>query len=489
MKAVRDGNKVSPENFRICAECIGESFLRNQVKTAGKDAACSYCKQGRKTISIGELADHIDRAFLDHYELTDPNPSGLQYMMIKEGGYEWNRKGERAAYVIAEAAEIDEKPAEHVRQVLEERHFDFDGEAAGDENPFDEDAHYAEKDVVDYAYQEEWSEFQRSLKSETRLFNRSAEAILDSIFEGLDKHATRSGKSVVVDAGLGRRTTALYRARVFQSDSKLEAALKRPDIELAPPPSAASVAGRMNARGIAVFYGATAARVALSETRPPVGSKVLLGRFEIIRPLRLFNVEALRSIYVEGSIFDTSYNRQLEKAKFLESLSHRFSMPVMPDDEPFEYLVTQAIADYLATRTQPALDGIIYPSVQTGKSKRNIVLFHKAARVESLDVPKGTEISAYLTSHDDGIESPDYVVYESTPPAVNKDAKSDFSLSIPFSSSFPDRNSDMRDPALRLDLTSLEVHYVKRATYQTNKNPVTRHRTEKLANLKDETDS
>ena len=38
--------------------------------------------------------------------------------------------------------------------------------------------------------------------------------------------------------------------------------------------------------------------------------------------------------------------------------------PVMPDDEPLEYLVTQTIADYLATRTEPALDGILYPSAQ-----------------------------------------------------------------------------------------------------------------------------
>ena len=40
----------------------------------------------------------------------------------------------------------------------------------------------------------------------------------------------------------------------------------------------------------------------------------------------------------------------------------------MPDDEPFEYLVTQAIADYLAA--EQAIDGIIYPSAQTKLSPR-----------------------------------------------------------------------------------------------------------------------
>jgi RES domain len=83
----------------------------------------------------------------------------------------------------------------------------------------------------------------------------------------------------------------------------------------------------MNARGIAVFYGATHAKVALAETRPPVGSRVLVGRFEITRPLKLLDDEALRSIYVKGSVFDSTWLDRLKKAKFLGDLSHRITMP------------------------------------------------------------------------------------------------------------------------------------------------------------------
>jgi hypothetical protein len=35
----------------------------------------------------------------------------------------------------------------------------------------------------------------------------------------------------------------------------------------------------------------------------------------------------------------------------------------MPEDEGLGYLVTQAIADFLATTNEPAVDGIIFPSV------------------------------------------------------------------------------------------------------------------------------
>jgi hypothetical protein len=163
--------------------------------------------------------------------------------------------------------------------------------------------------------------------------------------------------------------------------------------------------------------------VALAETRPPVGSRVMIGRFQITRPLKLLDVEALRSIYVEGSIFDPTYIERLKKAKFLASLSSQITKPVMPDDEPFEYLVTQGIADYLATKKEPNLDGIIYRSVQHGRSKRNVVLFHRSARVESLDLPRGSEISAHLYEHSDEGTTPDYWVFEQVPLRLRASAR------------------------------------------------------------------
>lgn len=79
---------------------------------------------------------------------------------------------------------------------------------------------------------------------------------------------------------------------------------------------------------------------------------------------------------------------------FLRSLSQRITRPVMPDDEAFEYLPTQAIADFLATENELRLDGIVFPSVQAARDVVNVVLFHKAAGVEAIELPDGTEIEA-----------------------------------------------------------------------------------------------
>jgi hypothetical protein len=67
---------------------------------------------------------------------------------------------------------------------------------------------------------------------------------------------------------------------------------------------------------------------------------------------------------------------------FLRSLSDRMARPVIPDDQDFEYLPTQAATDFLASNTTVPLDGIVFPSVQVDGKGRNVILFHKASRVE-----------------------------------------------------------------------------------------------------------
>ena len=68
----------------------------------------------------------------------------------------------------------------------------------------------------------------------------------------------------------------------------------------------------------------------------------------------------------------------------------------MPDDEPFDYLPTQAIVDFLSALPEPTIDGLIYPSVQSGEKGKNVVLFHKASRVQEVPVTPGTKIEAHL---------------------------------------------------------------------------------------------
>jgi len=104
----------------------------------------------------------------------------------------------------------------------------------------------------------------------------------------------------------------------------------------------------MNARGISEFNDANDSRVAIAGVRPPIGSQVMVGCFEITRPLRLLDLNALSDVTTVGSIFDSHFSKRLEHAMFMRSQSRRITGPVIPDEEALDYLPMQAIADFLA---------------------------------------------------------------------------------------------------------------------------------------------
>ena len=297
-----------------------------EIEKDGRDAVCSYCGGEGKTFSIGEMADRTEVAVEQHFYRTPDEPSGMEYAMMKEGNYIWEREGDSLADIIQEYAKIAPRPAEDIQSALEERHFDMELAKMGEAQAFAEDARYAKGDVDDAESYADWRQFERKLKTEARYFSRTAEWKIESIFEGITEHTARGGRQVVVEAGPGMQIGALYRARVFQSDEKLKEALKRPDKQVGPPPFKAASAGRMNAHGISVFYGATDPTIALAEVRPPVGSRVVVGRFELTRLVRLLDVEALRSLNVEGSIFDPAYIQRLKRASSSNGL-----VTVLPD--------------------------------------------------------------------------------------------------------------------------------------------------------------
>jgi hypothetical protein len=483
-----EGQQPLPEDRRICSGCVGEAFLAAEIKRRGRNGVCSYCDTEAASFTIEEMATEIEIAFDEHYYLTASEPSFMEYLMSKDEdiGYDWEREGDTVTNLIVWCAEVDEEIAQDIQRVLQERHYDRESDQLGEENPFDDTAHYAGRGIDDTESRAVWLRFEESITTEARYFNPTAEAILSSVFEGITDHRTHDERAVIVEAGPGSPIPLLYRARVFQSEERLIEALKFPDKEVGPPPSSAATNGRMNPHGVAVFYGATDPQVALAEVRPPVGSKVVVGRFEIIRPLRLLDIEALREVNVEGSVFDRGYIQRKERAKFLQWLSKHITQPVMPDDQTFEYLPTQAIADLLASQTNPALDGILYPSIQVGEQNLNVVLFHKASRVESLDTPNDTEISVSLSGQDEEVPSIDYWVSEHVPPAKKADPAAHDNIAdindslflMPRTRSLPEAY-DPREPTLHLDVSSVEVHYVSAAEFTTESGVVQRHRFEK----------
>ncbi|MDD2734608.1 MAG: RES family NAD+ phosphorylase [Desulfuromonadaceae bacterium] len=450
----------------VCCDCVGETFLNGEIRREGKTRTCSYCGKRGRCVYLERMSARVQEAFEEYYQ---PTPDPIYADRFRR---EWgNEPGLPTDETIQLAAGVTGQVASDIQEILSEQYSDSESWECDDENPFSSDNRYILKIPDDTIWSDDWSYFTQTLATETRFFSPYAVEHLDRLFEGIEVEQTSNGTPIVVTAGPGTDIPDVFRARFFQSNEELKTALQRPDLHLGPPPSERASAGRMNADGISVFYGANDSTTALAEVRPPVGSRVAIARFEIILPLRLLDLSALSSIDCRSSVFERGNSRRLERAAFLRNLARLLAKPVLPYRERFEYLPTQAIADYLATRAAGPLDGIIFPSVQAGVGALNLVFFHKASRMHKIELPQGTDISV------SGWEG-DYAVYEVVPGKEEGKAPS-VNAELPLWAHSVQVDHDYRRPTLQIDIESICVQYVTSVNFETDKHIVRRSRREK----------
>lgn len=469
---------MADDGTRVCHQCFGDEFLKREIRRNGAKGECSFCGKTLVTLPLEEVADLFETAIDTHYEKTPSEPSEMEQAMMHEGlrGW-WYPNGQAIGDLLEEIGECNGEVAEAIRDVLDTRHSTREDYEMGIVTEFDSEAHYEGSAVSGGELGEEWPVFEKNLKTKSRYMSVAALKTLDKIFQGIETHRTYQNNPVIVAAGPGTAITSLFRARVFQSEEGLLAALEEPELSIGPPPPKVAAAGRMNARGIPVFYGATDRNVALAEVRPPVGSNVVVAQFDIIRPLRLLDVEALRSLSVGGSPFDPEYMSRKQKASFLSDLSEQITKPVMPDDETLNYIPTQVIAEYLASLENPQVDGMIYPSVQAGEDTRNVVLFNKAAVVAKVDRPVDVEF-----------EVRNYENYEGGPEieySVKEQFDSEYVAPEPKEPTLEQVLAEMnaepedRTPALQLSEANVWVHQIKKVSIESNDYKVSRNRWDK----------
>ena len=443
----------------ICAECIGDSYLKAEIKDDGIDCVCDYCKEeDGKCYTAEELADLVEHAFEIHYNRTADQPDEWQSMLLRdrESKYEWEREGEEVVYVIADALGVNKEIAREIQQILEERHSDQEMARMGKETEFSSEAHYEERIPTDYKWHVKWDELEVLLKKKRRYFNATARNSFKDIFHDVESLRTTDGKPLVYELGESGSSKVVFRARYFDDFKSIQTAFKSPHFSLGAPPHEYARAGRMNAEGISVFYGATTPEVALSEIRPPVGSYVVISKSETIRPIRVLDLSRIRNVKPpKGSIFDPAYTDTLLRIEFLKIVADKICKPVTPFHERFEYLVTQALSEYLEQSADFSIDGVIYNSTQSSSEGKNMVLLHNSSKVGIPEAYKEIEFEANLVSRGPD-EAPEFVIYQKNKTKTDSDKCRDA-----FTNRLHLGATDGRPVTLRFLMDSFQVHKIR----------------------------
>ena len=462
----------------ICHDCIRDQILAEEVKNKGEVANCSYCDDCLETFDLDKVADRIHEVVEEHFIRTSSEPDFLETIFLREHLINfWTPDGDPVEQVIAEIAGLDEDPTSDLRELLSGR-YAYWAATQGGEDPYDSEAYYRRRHPSDWDFRYDWREFCEEIMFRERFFPKNAEPTLNKIFGNLESLTTSDRSPVVREISPGDEILQIWRARIAHSDDELKTILMNPAEGLGPPPPALAEVGRMNAKGVSVFYGAMDKLTCVAEVRPPVGSYVVLGKFNFLRPVRLLDLEALAKVYFDTSYFDPNCATDTALAMFIRNLAIELSRPIMPQDVDREYLPTQFVASYLANRVDPRLDGMIFPSAQSTDNSQNLVLFNHSRGVESYQIPEGTESKVYMPSAED--EDDSILISETVPrepteehPARGKEQRRPIRLEELLRVKGQEQDTE---PTLQLDIEGLEVSIVKSVKYECDTRTVTRDR-------------
>lgn len=378
----------------ICDFCVNDLYLRSWVgRHASASQGCSYCHRKSPTIEVHLLAEKCGWVIEEYFDIRFAGE-------INDGGGEGSCVGDLLAVlenILHARKEVKNDIAVWLYGVWLA--------AEGGDGKNSDALYFYEKYSLHDELSQLWGQMEHSLKYVSRLINPRAIEILEMVFGPVSADRLTDGGGVIVEIGPGREIDKLFRARVFQDEESLQEAFKHPEINFGPPPAGICPAGRMNSKGVSVFYGSTDSTTALNEVRPPVGSYVVMAEFKIVRALRVLDLSRLSKIRIHGSIFDPETLKGVQRSDFLRSLAKRITMPVTPNSEDTDYLVTQLIADYLATNDSLNLDGIAFSSAQNVHHDNlqgdiNLILFKKASAVRFCDLSYSTRAEINLWDFD-----------------------------------------------------------------------------------------
>lgn len=367
----------------ICSACVTPQVLKDFVSRHGSPDTCSYCNKTGIAVESKFLFDYIYERVKENVAAED-DLSSYEHDLIYELGsddidvnsydivlMEWVNLGEEVYFDDL----CDGVPDE------------FKINSRGKETHFYNDDGLLERNF----YEDRWTAFIDDIRHAHRFFNPNARAFLDAVFRLLVSDDGQLKLEVIRTLNRG---TEFYRARSADSYKKAKRIADDPASQFGPTPKDRASSQRMTPDGISALYCALERDTCLSEIRSITGDEVVSVAITPITSLRLLDLTKLERVEPpKMTLLDVGYLDAQHLKTFLKSLVKKMSKPKRRSDE-LSYLSTQVVFEYLRLRFGKQVDGLVFPSVQTGEQGTNLVLFPEASVISPKKFEKPGELKA-----------------------------------------------------------------------------------------------
>lgn len=348
----------------ICNNCVTHEPLKKLVETTDKTGQCRYCKKHGNVIESRELFDYIfervDENLAKRDDLTD-----YELAMLYECGADDIALAE-IDIVLMEWFGLGDAP--YFDDLLAEIPSEFRKDDEGFSVHFYDDDGNLEKNI----YDTRWEAFVDDVRHNYRFFNPNTHSFLDDVFSSLITNDNQLKPEVIRTITNGE---TLYRARYAKGEGDARKIIDDPASQFGPTPKHMASSQRMTPNGISGLYCALERETCLSEIRSITGDYVISIGLTPATEIKLLDLTALKNVELtELNYLDKGYREALHRQVFLSSLVRKLSRPKARNDE-LSYLSTQVVFEYLRLRFDQQVVGLVFPSVQTGETGTNVVIF------------------------------------------------------------------------------------------------------------------
>lgn len=348
----------------LCAACIRDSYVKRIRNYAGR-RLCFGCGDSRyRCLAMPDLAKMVEQNLLNHFSIDEDEinqssrPLSLPEVVSIMLDCASSPACEKIAQIIYETSGPEDFPFLPGRTYRRTQRYSSDAEA---------------KRLIE----NEWKFIKLELTHGRRFFNERVQAFFGRLM--VEAMTAKLKEAPDVRPAIRRlpEQSILYRARLAISEETVDAILRRPSTELGAPPKERAANNRMSPGGIPVMYLSNDKDTCIAELRPAIGDIVAVGAFRTTQPMKFFDFTGLSEglDHTPLSYLDPDAIERAQLRLLLTYLHDQIAQPVRDHDT--DYVITQALAEFIRYDGVNAFDGIVFRSVQNAKGI-NYVLFDRS---------------------------------------------------------------------------------------------------------------